>query len=462
MPHHDDAMILVLNAGSSSIKFALFDAGAQPLPRTPLWEGAIDDIGGGTHDGQRGAKAGKGGEKNGAKGGDKNGGKGGDKDQSGPGASSPHHAALEQIRDRVRRHLGARPLAAVAHRVVHGGTKYIAPTRIDASVLADLRSYIPLAPLHQPFALDAIEIFLQHTPDVPQIACFDTGFHHTMPEVETLLALPHAISESGVRRFGFHGLSYEYQSIALAERYGELAQGRVVVAHLGSGASLCGMHGLRSVATTMGFSALDGLMMGTRCGSLDAGALLYLMEVRKLTPQQLGEMLYHDSGLLGVSGLCADSRVLLDKEATDARAARALALYCRRFVHEFGALVAALGGIDMLVFTAGVGEHSAEMRRRLCAPLAFFGIEIDPDANAGIGNGAAAPDAARPSAARPSAARPSAARPSAARPNAARPNAARPNAARPISSPASRVRVVVEPTNEEWIAARHAQSLLAT
>ncbi|MGI4984775.1 MAG: acetate/propionate family kinase [Janthinobacterium lividum] len=427
MSHHDDAVILVLNAGSSSIKYAIFAAHAQPLPRTPLWDGEIHDIGGDPH-GDTPADG------HGSHPGDTPGGR--------PGDHGPYHAALEQIRDRVRRHLGDRPLAAVAHRVVHGGTKYVSPTRIDAAVLADLRSYIPLAPLHQPFALDAIGIFLQHTPDVPQIACFDTGFHHTMPAVETLLALPHALSESGVRRFGFHGLSYEYQSIVLAERYGETARGRVVVAHLGGGASLCGMHGLHSVATTMGFSALDGLMMGTRCGSLDAGALLYLMEVRKLTSQQLGEMLYHESGLLGVSGISADSRVLLRKEATDARAATALALYCRRFVHEFGAIVAALGGIDMLVFTGGIGENSAEMRRRLSAPLAFFGIEIDPDANAGLVNG----DAARPSAARP---------------NAARPNAARPNAARIISPPASRVRVVVEPTNEEWIVARHAQSLLA-
>lgn len=391
-------VILVLNAGSSSIKFALFEA--EDPSRTPLWGGKVEDI----------------------------------------GQEKSYHTALEDIRRQVDAKLEGRPIAAVAHRVVHGGTKYWQPTRIDRTVLADLRSYIPLAPLHQPFALDAIDAYLERQPHLPQIACFDTAFHHTMPDVETMLPLPYDAWQQGLRRFGFHGLSYEYQTIALAERYGESrAKERVVVAHLGNGASLCGMHEGRSVTTTMGFSALDGLMMGTRCGSLDAGAVIYLMEVRKLSLEQVGHMLYHASGLLGVSGLSADPRKLFayeadaendaDADARDhaARAKAALDLYTRRFVHELGACVAKLGGIDMLVFTAGIGEHSAAMRARLCAPLAFLGIDIDPDAN---------------------------------RRQSSSEGAHRAGEAAVISTSSSRVTVVVEPTNEEWIAARHAVQVL--
>jgi len=394
----DSPVILVLNAGSSSIKFAIFDA--RDPSRAPLWGGKVEDI----------------------------------------GPHKPYHAALEDIRHQVDHKLGSRTMAAVAHRVVHGGTKYSQPTRIDRTVLADLRSYIPLAPLHQPFALDAIDVFLDRQPDVPQIACFDTAFHHTMPDVEKMLPLPYDAWEQGLRRFGFHGLSYEYQTIALAERYGEArADARVIVAHLGNGASLCGMRERRSVTTTMGFSALDGLMMGTRCGSLDAGALIYLMEVRKLSLEQVGHMLYHESGLLGVSGLSSDPRKLFEHEAQSdtrdkhasnaARAKTALDLYTQRFVHALGACVAALGGLDMLVFTAGIGEHSATMRERLCAPLAFLGIDIDSDANR-------AQSDAHASEHHPT------------------------GGAALISRPSSRVAVAVEPTNEEWIAARHAAVLL--
>jgi len=388
-------MILVLNAGSSSIKYALFDASHRPLPRDAEWHGEVDGIG----------------------------------QKDGPGS---YHDALHTIRDRVREHLGDRALSAVAHRVVHGGNKYFEPTRIDKHVLADLRSYIPLAPLHQPFALDAIEAFLHSSTELPQIACFDTGFHHTMPDVEKMLPLPYDAWEQGLRRFGFHGLSYEYQSIALAQRYpAALARGRVVVAHLGNGASLCGMLDGKSMTTTMGFSALDGLMMGTRCGSLDAGALLYLMEVKKLSLEKVGDMLYHESGLLGVSGISSDPRVLLEQAPHTPRAASALALYARRFVHEFGACVAALGGIDMLVFTAGIGEHSAAMRERLCAPLAFMGIALDATANADNAAGARLISVSH-----------------------TQDDAQTPSGPRPVA-------VAVEPTNEEWIAASHAQTLLS-
>ncbi len=390
-------LILVLNCGSSSIKFALFDASARPLPRQPLWNGKVDGITGPAPTfGETGVT---------------------------PGpvtldADQPYHAALQHIRARVLERVaqGSHRIAAVAHRVVHGGAKYFDPVRVDAEVLADLRSYIPLAPLHQPFALEAIAALLQHMPDLPQVACFDTAFHHTLPQVERMLPLSWDAWERGLRRYGFHGLSYEFMSLALAERHGDAARGRTIVAHLGSGASLCAMQGLQSVATTMGFSALDGLMMGTRCGALDPGAVLYLMEIEKLSLQEVGQLLYHGSGLLGLSGVSSDPRVLLAQEAGNARVQAALALYVRRIVREIGALVAVLGGLDMLVFTAGIGEHNAAIRERVCAGLAWLGVAVDAQANAQDTN--------------------------------------------LISSATSRIPVAVERTNEEWVAAWHATRLL--
>ena len=384
------APILVLNCGSSSIKFALFDGDTEPLPRKPLWAGKVDGIGGD-------AKLIQG--------------------RAAPiplvlGPANPYQAALQYVRASVEEQTHARLPAAVAHRVVHGGSNYTAPVRVDKKVLAELKSYIPLAPLHQPYALEAIEILLAEAPQLPQIACFDTAFHRTLPEVEQMLPIPYAQWERGVRRYGFHGLSYEYMAIALAELHGDAARGRTIVAHLGSGASMCAMHGLQSMATTMGFSALDGLMMGTRCGSLDPGVILYLLENDKLDVKQLERLLYHESGLLGVSGISASPKDLLDVEVKDARARAALDLYVRRIVREIGALAAVLGGLDMLAFTAGVGEHSAVLRERICGALAWLGVRIDDDAN-------------------------------------------RANAST-ISDARSRVRVAVEPTNEEWIAASHA------
>ena len=236
-----------------------------------------------------------------------------------------------------------------------------------------------------------------------------------------MLPLPHAAWDRGLRRYGFHGLSYEYLSLALVERYGAIAQGRALIGHLGSGASLCALDQARSVATTMGFSALDGLMMGTRCGALDPGAVIYLMEIEKLSLAEVARLLYHESGLLGVSGLSADPRVLLQREAGEPRARDALDLYVRRIVREVGALVAILGGLDLLVFTAGVGENNATIRERVCANLGFLGIDFDPAANAAASGRAGL-----------------------------------------ISRPGSPVTVAVEPTNEEWIAARHAACLLAS
>ena len=390
--------VLVLNCGSSSIKFAVFDSGPQPLPREALWRGKVQGIGGPTPTY----------EESGAE----------------PEALAlgerPYDGALERIRERVQRRLAGRRLRAVAHRVVHGGSKYFEPVVIDAEVLADLRSYIPLAPLHQPFALDAMASLLGSDASVPQVACFDTGFHHTVPQVEQVLPLPYSAWERGLRRYGFHGLSYGYLSVALGERHGDLARGRVIAAHLGSGASLCAMQGLASVATTMGFSALEGLMMGTRTGTLDPGAVLHLMQTERLSVDEVGQMLYHQSGLLGVSGLSPEPRVLLAAEGRDdavgERARLALALYVRRIVREVGALVAVLGGLDLLVFTAGVGENSAEMRARICRELGFLRLALDDARNA-----ANAPL---------------------------------------ISAGDSRVAVGVEPTNEEWVAARQAVRLV--
>jgi len=388
------SFIVVLNCGSSSIKFALFDA--TGTDRHPAWNGKVQGIGGPAPD------------------------FGATTVPVRPvdlGSEQPYTRALQTIREEIVRWLDGRSVAAVAHRAVHGGARYLAPQRVDAQVLAELKALVPLAPLHQPFALEAMEILLREQPGLPQVACFDTAFHRSLPLVEQVLPLPYAAFERGLRRYGFHGLSYEYMAVALQERHGALARGRTVVAHLGSGASLCAMQALQSVATTMGFSALDGLMMGTRTGALDPGAVLYLMEIEKLSLQQVGRVLYHESGLLGVSGISSDPRVLLEREADAPRAALALALYVRRIVREVGALAAVLGGLDLLVFTAGVGEHSVVLRQRICAALDWLGVALDEDANA--------------------------------------------RNASVISAAASRVRVGVEPTNEEWVAARHAQEVLA-
>ncbi len=388
------SLILVLNCGSSSIKFALFDAADTPLARTPAWSGKVEGI---TGDAPMFSESGAATEPLTLE------------------IARPYFSALAFLRQRIQARLDGRHIVAIAHRVVHGGSKYFAPVRVDAAVLDDLKSYIPLAPLHQPFALEAIAALLAELPELAQIACFDSAFHQSMPTVEKMLPLPRSAWDQGLRRYGFHGLSYAYVAQVLGERYGDTARGRTIVAHLGSGASLCAMRNLHSVATSMGFSALDGLMMGTRCGALDPGAVLYLMEIRKLSLEQVARMLYHESGLLGVSGISSDPRVLLQRE-DEAPAREALALYVRRVVREIGALTATLGGLDLLAFTAGIGEHNAVLRERICAGLGFLGVELDPQANA-----AHAPV---------------------------------------ISRASSIVRVAVEPTNEEWVAATAAAAII--
>jgi acetate kinase len=391
----DAEFILALNCGSSSIKFALFAADDAPLARTPVWRGKVECITSAAPVFSA------------------------DETASTPLTLAPERAygdALTYLRKRILSHLDGRRIVAIAHRVVHGGSKYFAPVRVDAAVLADLKSYIPLAPLHQPFALEAIAALLTAQPDLPQIACFDTAFHQTMPIVEKMLPLPRSAWDEGLRRYGFHGLSYAYLAKVLDEKHADIARGRTIVAHLGSGASLCAMQELRSVATTMGFSALDGLMMGTRCGALDPGALIYLMQIRKLSLEQVAHMLYHQSGLLGVSGVSSDPQVLLQHE-DEPHVREALGLYVRSIAHQVGALTAVLNGLDLLAFTAGIGEHNAAIRQRVCAGLAFLGLVIDPAANAAN--------------------------------------------ATVISTASSKVRVVVEQTNEEWIAATAAAAFLA-
>ncbi|KVT41267.1 acetate/propionate family kinase [Burkholderia ubonensis] len=388
--------ILVINAGSSSVKFAVFAYPPHGDPdRRPLHDGeAVDASDGVTIR----------------------------FDAEPPrllpsAAGDPYRAIVAQIVTWIRKRLSHVALGAVAHRVVHGGAHHAAPVVVDGTVLDALRTLTPLAPLHQPHSLDAIDALQTALPGLPQIAVFDTAFHHTLPRTEQLLPLPHAWLDKGVRRYGFHGLSYEYLTIALDEAFGAHAHGRVIAAHLGSGASLCAMRDLRSVATTMGFSALDGLMMGTRCGTLDPGVVLHLLDVERLSHDALGRILYHESGLKGVSGASADPRVLLAREAIgDAMAGDALALYVHRIIREAGALTALLGGLDMLVFTAGIGEHSAILRERICASLGWLGVEIDASANEMHEH--------------------------------------------VVSRPSSAVTIVVEPTNEAWIAARGAIRLL--
>ncbi|KVG25844.1 acetate/propionate family kinase [Burkholderia diffusa] len=388
--------LLVVNAGSSSVKFSIFAYPPHGDPvRRPLHDGEAVAAGNGVSirfDA--------------------------DPDGSLPlVAGDPYRAVLAQVAMWIRVQLPHIALGAIAHRVVHGGARYVEPVVVDDDVLRALRTLTPLAPLHQPHSLDAIDVLRDAFPDVPQIAVFDTAFHRTLPRVEQLLPLPHAWFDQGVRRYGFHGLSYEYLSVALAESFGARAHGRVIAAHLGSGASLCALRDCRSVATTMGFSALDGLMMSTRCGTLDPGVVLHLLEVGELSGDALGHMLYHESGLKGVSGASGDPRVLLACEAAgDVPARDALALYVHRIVRETGALTALLGGLDMLVFTAGIGEHSAQLRERICASLGWLGIALDARANAAH--------------------------------------------AHVVSSASSAVTVVVEPTNEAWVAARAAVRVL--
>ncbi len=287
------------------------------------------------------------------------------------------------LMDRIIQSIGNRfkgvEIVAVGHRVVHGGTRFSTPVVVNDEVLKVLEQYIPLAPLHQPHNLASIRTIGDRHPGVIQVACFDTAFHSTIPAVGKAYALPRSLSEEGVRRYGFHGLSYEYISMKLKQMDTDMASGRVIVAHLGSGASMCAMHDGKSVASTLGFSALDGLPMGTRTGNLDPGVVLYLMQAKGLSVSEIETLLYKESGLLGVSQISNDMRFLL--ESDDPRAQEAVDLFIYRVNRELGSLTAALGGLDALVFTAGIGERSPDIREKVCQAAAWTGICLDQAAN---------------------------------------------------------------------------------
>ena len=352
--------LLVINAGSSSVKFAGFAAGTNE-PRT-LFRGQIEPLSDAPRLLVRDA-AGVSLE-----------------DRAWPAGTALSHAqSFDVLRAWLEAH-GAGDLVAVGHRVVHGGTRFAAPVRCVDAVLRELDALVPLAPLHQPHNLAIIRAVAARSPQLPQVACFDTAFHRTLPEVAQRFALPRTLHDQGIRRYGFHGLSYEFVARRLREIDPVLAAGRVIVAHLGAGSSLCALHAGRSVDTTMSFTPLDGVPMATRCGALDAGVLLHLLAERQCTVEQLTHLLYYESGLLGISGISGDTRALL---ASDAPAAReAVEVFVYRVVREIGALVAVLGGLDALVFTGGIGEHQAAIRQAVCARAHFAGLELEAQANA--------------------------------------------------------------------------------
>ena len=355
----DDAIVTV-NAGSSSIKFSLFAESDGDL--SLRLGGQIEGLYTAPHFVARDLDGAVVGEESWAE-----------------GTKLGHDGGIEHLTAFLRSWGSGYRLAAIGHRVVHGGVHFRQPVKVDAEVVARLERLIPLAPLHQPHNLAPIRAMLERRPDLPQVACFDTAFHRTQPAVAEAFALPFEITERGVRRYGFHGLSYEYIASVMPRYDAQAAAGRVIVAHLGNGASMCAIKGGRSVASTMGFTALDGLPMGTRCGALDPGVVLYLMDELKMDARGIEKLLYQRSGLLGVSGIASDMRTLVQSD--DPRAAAAIELFVYRSGRELGSLAAALQGLDALVFTAGIGEHSALLRERICRAAAWLGVELDERAN---------------------------------------------------------------------------------
>jgi len=387
--------IAVLNAGSSSLKFSVFGVGET---LTLNVRGQVEGIGTAPRfvakDPSGAVVA----------------------EQSWGGSDAIDHAgAVEHLFSYLATDLKRGRLLAVGHRVVHGGTRYGAPVRVDAAVIDALAELVPLAPLHQPHNLTPIRAIAARMPALPQVACFDTAFHHDQPPLAQAFALPPEITGQGVRRYGFHGLSYEYVAGAMRTLDMRAAAGRVVVAHLGNGASMCAMADGRSVASTMGFTALDGLVMGTRSGTIDPGVMIWLMDQMGMGPRDLERLLYHRSGLLGVSGISSDMRTLL--ASGEPRAKLAIELFCYRAGRELGSLAAALGGLDALVFTGGIGEHAAPIRAAIVRGACWLGLALDADANAA--------------------------------------------GKRRITSDTSRVPAYVVPTDEELMIARHVRSALA-
>jgi acetate kinase len=297
----------------------------------------------------------------------------------GEGFKLGHEGALDHLVEFLRAEFAGHRLVGIGHRVVHGGSEYTQPVRVDAAVLAALEKYVPLAPLHQPHNLAPIRDLLARSPQLPQVACFDTAFHSGAPRVSQAFALPKAITERGVRRYGFHGLSYEYIAKVLPRHDERAARGRTVVLHLGNGSSMCAMAGGRSMASTMGFTAVDGLPMGTRCGNLDPGVILYLMDELQMDARAVEKLIYQQSGLLGMSGISSDMRTLEGSDAPEAKAAIDVFVY--RIGRELGSLAAALGGLDAIVFTAGIGENSRSLRERVCRDAAWLGVDFDAAAN---------------------------------------------------------------------------------
>lgn len=359
-------IVLVLNAGSSSLKFSVYaagDASSRGLHR--LQHGEFDGLNATPHFFALDAAGVK------------------TLHRDWPaGSAMSHDTALSLLFDHLDDTCQGDNLRAVGHRVVHGGAACSGPVRINAGIYDILHKLIPLAPLHQPHNLAPIRKLMQDRPTLPQVACFDTAFHRTQPPVAQAFALPPEITDRGVHRYGFHGLSYEYIARTLPQ-FDAAAAGRVIVAHLGNGSSLCAMRAGASIATTMGFTALDGLPMGSRSGAIDPGVLLYLMDELHMDARAIENLLYRRSGLFGVSGISADMRELL--ESGDPRAEQAIDLYVYRIGREIGSLAAALGGLDSVVFTAGIGEHAAPVRERIGRATAWLGVEIDPDANAAHG-----------------------------------------------------------------------------
>ncbi|WP_455231200.1 acetate/propionate family kinase [Geopseudomonas aromaticivorans] len=365
-----EQVILVLNAGSSSLKFSLFTA-HQAEPELRL-RGQIESINGAPHFIARDMAGAILAEQRWSE----------DSQLGHAGAALHLVEFLRGFRDRYQ-------LIAVGHRVVHGGQEFTGPTLVDGEILERLARFNPLAPLHQPHNLAPIRAIAERAPQLPQVACFDTAFHRRQPELAQMFALPPAITERGVRRYGFHGLSYEYIASTLPQLDPAAAAGRVVVAHLGNGASLCAMLAGRSMASTMGFTAVDGLPMGTRCGNLDPGVILYLMDELKMDARAIERLIYKESGLLGVSGISSDMRELLASDAPGAGLAVDLFVY--RIGREIGSLAAAVGGLDALVFTGGIGEHAAPIRERVCRAAAWLGLQFDAAANADGGPRISAP-----------------------------------------------------------------------
>ena len=360
------AAILVLNAGSSSVKYALHPLAGGPV----LLRGQVERIGQGpVHRDAAGGRT-----------------------ELDLGENAGHGAALGWLMGHLRKVAAGAGLVAAGHRVVHGGRDFAGPVRIDAPVLARIRDLAPLAPAHQPHNIAGIEAVARAWPDLPQIACFDTAFHRSRTRLEQLYALPRALTDDGVLRYGFHGLSYDYVAGQLPGLLGSRADGRVVVLHLGNGASICGMRGRRSVATSMGFTALDGLMMGRRCGDIDPGVVLYLLRDRGLSVAEAEALLGERSGLLGVSGISSDMRDLLASDRPEA--AEAVDLFVLTAARQLGAIATALGGLDAVVFTGGIGENAAPVRAGICARFGWLGLVLDGAANAAHGATITAPGSA--------------------------------------------------------------------